>query len=303
MNFNPYLVFDVPMSADFELLRATYRRLARENHPDIASDKPAATERMAQINLAWSILGDQAKRARFDAEFRLHNSDFARREAGRREMNQREIARREAAVREVARSRRAPSAARPKSTQSAPRGARPAAPRSDASGAKTPSSTSKPAAKKAKRGLGVRLRAKIVGNAKVIAPAPPGARPATVRATFDEAASPRALRLMRKVTLASRLWHRDGNAKVAIDMCRAVLLHDGRNVPARELLSEIFASQGRLEIAVMMLDQAIQIAPDDLFLRRKRDHIERARFPDGQPRPLRRPSLWQRFRAKFQRRR
>ncbi len=52
----------------------------------------------------------------------------------------------------------------------------------------------------------------------------------------------------------------------------------------------------------MMLDQAIQLAPDDLFLRRKRDHLDRARFPAGGAiRPLKRPSLWQRFRARFKR--
>ncbi len=265
MKFNPYLVFDVPMSADFEQLRATYRRLARENHPDVAPDKPLATERMAQINRAWGILSDENKRAAFDAQWHSHRAETARLEAWQRDVAQREIAR--------ARARRE-SVAAPKSSknshQTAPR-----------------------AAKKTKRGAGAKLRAKIGLEA---APRPQNSRGA---ARFEASSSPRALRLMTKVTLATRVWHRDGNARTAIEVCRAVLLADGRNVPARELLSEIFASQGRLEIAVMMLDQAIQIAPDDLFLRRKRDHLERGRFPDGKARDFARPSIWQRLRARL----
>ncbi len=105
---------------------------------------------------------------------------------------------------------------------------------------------------------------------------------------------------MRKVTLASRVWHRDGNAGGAIEMCRAVLLADGMNVPARELLSEIFAAQNRIEVALMMLDQAIQIAPDDRLLRRKRDHLQLAHSHASAPRRAARPpSLWQRLRARL----
>jgi len=272
MKFNPYLVLDVPMSADFELLRATYRRLARENHPDVAPDKLVATERMAQINRAWGILGDEEKRAAFDAQWRTHQAEAARQEAYQRDRAQRESFQREA-VR--ARARRESVGAPPSSKNSNP----------------TPSR----AAKKTKRGAGTKSRSQIGGEA---APQPQAARGA---AQFEPVSSPRALRLMTKVTLATRVWQRDGNARTAIEMCRAVLLADGRNVPARELLSEIFASQGRLEIAVMMLDQAIQIAPDDLFLRRKRDHLERGRFPAGKARPLARPSLWQRLRARLER--
>lgn len=265
MNFNPYLVLDVPMNADFETLRATYRRLARENHPDVAPDKLLATERMAQINCAWGILGDEAKRAAFDAQWRGQSAEQARQEAWRREVAQREMAR--------SRVRRQTSATPPASRnpgQSAPR-----------------------AAKKTKRGAGAKTKPKIGLDANFHPQTSSGAT------RFDAAPSPRALRLMTKVSLAARVWHRDGNARAAIEMCRAVLLADGRNVPARELLSEIFATQGRLEIAVMMLDQAIQIAPDDLFLRRKRDHLERGRFPEGKARPVSRPSIWQRLRLRL----
>lgn len=272
MNFNPYLVFDVPMSADFETLRATYRRLARENHPDIAADKILATERMAQINRAWAILGDESKRADFNAQWRDHSARRARQEALQRAVLQQEMVRRHASN-----SRQGAQHAR--------------------TGASRAKAKSKLDAKtEAKRGArnGSKLR---IGW-----PEEPPLSPSKIfletTAAHSES-SPRALRLMRRITLASRLWHRDGDARGAIEMCRAVLLSDGRNVPARELLSEIFAAQGRLEIAVMMLDQALQIAPDDLFLRRKRDALERARFPGGQARPIKRPSLWQRACARL----
>ncbi len=232
MNFNPYLVFDVPMSADFELLRATYRRLAREHHPDIATDKPRATEKMAQINRAWGILGDQDRRAQFDLEWRRHQSEQARQE----------LLRRDAMQREIDRARRTPTVSKPKT---APRTAK-----STSKGATPSKSPSKATLGKAKRGLSAHLKAKISqGEAPRAASASQSAaRPRNYAATVDfgDSDSPRALRLMRKITLASRVWHRDGNGKVAIEMCRAVLLADGRNVPARELLGEIFAAQGRL---------------------------------------------------------
>lgn len=265
MNFNPYSVLDVPMSADFELLRATYRRLARENHPDVAPDKILATERMAQINRAWAILSDAEKRAAFDARWNGRSLEQARIEAWQREVTQREMAR---------------IPARRTKTATTTTGPRPA--------------------KKVRRGIGAKIRAKLGWGVKPrLSTRPANSFNNVSNSEASPQTSPRALRLIRRVTLASRLWRRDGNAKSAVEICRAVLLADGRNVPARELLSEIFASQGRLEIAVMMLDQAIQITPDDQFLRRKRDHLERARFPGGVMRPFVRPSLWQKLRAKL----
>ena len=274
MNFNPYLVFDVPMSADFELLRATYRRLARENHPDIASDKPLATIRMAQINRAWAILGDREKRAAFDAGWRQEIDEKTRQESRRREVAQREMAR------SATRRHSAPTS---RSNSGAPRASKTSSPNGSKSQQRGTGNLS----------AGAPLRAKIAARA--------AQNQIPLDAAFGDSSSPRALRLMRKVTLAARIFHRDGDAKTAIEMCRAVLLSDGRNVPARELLSEVFAAQGRLELAVMMLDQAIQIAPEDLFLRRKRDHLESARFPNGMARPIPRPSLWQRLRARLKR--
>ncbi len=327
MNFNPYHVLNVPSSADFETLRAAYRRLARENHPDIAPDKLAATERMAQINRAWAVVGDAAKRAAFDAQWQFHSDERARQEAAhqeaaRQEAARREVARREAAARELLRRQalRARAARDNKPAANTARGAKPAS---------TSPKSSTNNGQSAGRG-GPKLRSTVAGRsgnregnrgasssksaresaarstsrtstsrATAASSASPSNSPSQSGRTFAEETSPRALRLMRKVTLAARVWQRDGNARAAIETCRAVLLADGRNVAARELLAEIYASQHRYELATLMLDQAIQIAPDDRFLRNKRERLEITRAPNQTPRPPARPTFWQRLRAAF----
>ncbi len=47
-------------------IRSAYRDLARELHPDHANGSPSA--RMVAVNEAWSVLGDPARRADYDAE-------------------------------------------------------------------------------------------------------------------------------------------------------------------------------------------------------------------------------------------
>ncbi len=48
-----------------EEVRAAYRKLAREYHPDLNPD-PAAHERMAQINAAFEVLADPVRRSEYD---------------------------------------------------------------------------------------------------------------------------------------------------------------------------------------------------------------------------------------------
>jgi curved DNA-binding protein CbpA len=59
-----YEVLQVRRGAEPEVIRAAYRALARKHHPDFGG----APERMATINEAWAILGDQAQRAAYDAQ-------------------------------------------------------------------------------------------------------------------------------------------------------------------------------------------------------------------------------------------
>ena len=67
-----YELLDVPCSADKQQLRAAYRRLAMRYHPDHAGDDPAAEERFKLIAEAWRVLGDDDKRADYDAWLELH---------------------------------------------------------------------------------------------------------------------------------------------------------------------------------------------------------------------------------------
>ena len=64
---DPYMVLGVPRSAGLEEIRAAWKRLMRENHPDSLASRgvPAefiarATDKVAQINAAW----DRVKRER-----------------------------------------------------------------------------------------------------------------------------------------------------------------------------------------------------------------------------------------------
>ena len=67
---DPYVVLGVARGASQTQIKAAWRRLARENHPDLTGSDPgtlrAATRRMAQINAAYERLrdGPDAKRRR-----------------------------------------------------------------------------------------------------------------------------------------------------------------------------------------------------------------------------------------------
>lgn len=61
----------VTPDADLAALRAAYRRLARELHPDLQRDGGVETQlRMALVNEAWAVLSDPDRRAAYDAERR-----------------------------------------------------------------------------------------------------------------------------------------------------------------------------------------------------------------------------------------
>ena len=59
---DPYGELGVPRDADPETIRAAYRKLSSEHHPDRGGDR----ERMAAINQAVAILSEPDRRAKFD---------------------------------------------------------------------------------------------------------------------------------------------------------------------------------------------------------------------------------------------
>src|SRR4249920_1562761 len=61
-----YAVLGVPRTASDADLKKAFRKLAREYHPDVAKDKKKAEEKFKEINEAYEVLGDQAKRKKYD---------------------------------------------------------------------------------------------------------------------------------------------------------------------------------------------------------------------------------------------
>ena len=61
-----YEALGVSRSADQSEIQRTYRKLARQHHPDVTKD-PGAEERFKEISEAYDVLSDPEKRKRYDA--------------------------------------------------------------------------------------------------------------------------------------------------------------------------------------------------------------------------------------------
>ena len=61
-----YASLGVPRTASEADLKKAFRKLAREFHPDVAKDKKRAEEKFKEINEAYEVLGDPAKRKQYD---------------------------------------------------------------------------------------------------------------------------------------------------------------------------------------------------------------------------------------------
>ncbi len=61
-----YESLGVPRTASADEIKKAFRKLARQYHPDVAKDKKRAEEKFKEINEAYEVLSDPAKRNKYD---------------------------------------------------------------------------------------------------------------------------------------------------------------------------------------------------------------------------------------------
>jgi DnaJ-class molecular chaperone len=64
---DPYEVLGVKKTASEGEIKSAFRKLAKKHHPDQNKTDPRAKERFAEVNAAYEIVGDKAKRRQYDA--------------------------------------------------------------------------------------------------------------------------------------------------------------------------------------------------------------------------------------------
>ncbi len=78
-----YKVLGIASDASEKEIKAAYRRLAKEYHPDVVGDDPRKKQRMYEIQEAYGVLGDPKKRADYDRK--RQNASRAEQKAGTEE--------------------------------------------------------------------------------------------------------------------------------------------------------------------------------------------------------------------------
>ncbi|MGL4686045.1 MAG: DnaJ C-terminal domain-containing protein [Commensalibacter sp.] len=66
MNIDPYKTLGVSKTASADEIRKAYRNLAKKHHPDLNPGDKKAEEQFKAIGVAYALLSDPDKRARFD---------------------------------------------------------------------------------------------------------------------------------------------------------------------------------------------------------------------------------------------
>ncbi|MBF1994902.1 curved DNA-binding protein [Serratia symbiotica] len=68
-----YATMGVDPAADLKTIKTAYRRLARQYHPDVSTEKDAESK-FKELAEAYEVLKDEERRAEYD-QFRLHRND------------------------------------------------------------------------------------------------------------------------------------------------------------------------------------------------------------------------------------
>ena len=66
---NYYLTLEISRDADNKKIKAAFRRLARQYHPDLNPNDPVSAEKFKKISQAYDVLSDPTKRRRYDLRF------------------------------------------------------------------------------------------------------------------------------------------------------------------------------------------------------------------------------------------
>ena len=61
-----YKIMGVDKKATAKDIKAAYRKLARQHHPDVNPGNKQAEAKFKEINEAYEVLGDEAKRKKYD---------------------------------------------------------------------------------------------------------------------------------------------------------------------------------------------------------------------------------------------
>lgn len=61
-----YKILEVPEDATDDVIKKSFRKLAKKYHPDTNGGNRQAAERFQEINEAYSVLGDEEKRKSYD---------------------------------------------------------------------------------------------------------------------------------------------------------------------------------------------------------------------------------------------